>query len=338
MLISVIIPCRNEEKFIEKCITSVREFQLPVNTEIEILIIDGTSDDNTASVVLGLMQKDSRIQLIINEKRYQVVALNLGIKHAKGEYILRLDAHAIYPENYLMLNYITLNKTNADNVGGVIITLPGSDNYGAQLVQALTTHKFGVGNSGFRIGATEGESDTVPYGFFKKSLIEKVGFYNEQLVSGEDYEFNVRIKKNKGKIWLNPLIQVQYFNQSSLFRFIKKQFVREGHYNAYMWYLAPYTFTFRHSIPGAFAIGIIGGIMLSFISSLIFYIFTTIILLYSLFALISSVQQASRYRKISFVLVLPFCFFIFHLFYGLGIISGIFKILFKLAPIKKSNT
>lgn len=224
MLISIIIPCRNEEKFIEKCINSVQGFTLPENAEIEILIIDGMSDDRTQSIVRTLIEKDPRISLIQNEKRYQVSALNAGIRHANGEYILRLDAHALYPMDYLLLNYSTSLSTNAENVGGIIITNPGADTYGAQLVQALTTHKFGVGNSGFRTGSSMGPADTVPYGFFKKSLVEKYGYYNEQLVSGEDWEFNCRIRRSGGKLWLNPSIQVQYFNQPSLFRFYDKQF------------------------------------------------------------------------------------------------------------------
>jgi glycosyltransferase involved in cell wall biosynthesis len=337
MLISVIIPCRNEEKFIEKCINSVQGFTLPENAEIEILIIDGMSDDGTQSIVKTLVKKDARISLILNEKRYQVSALNIGIRHSNGEYIIRLDAHALYPIDYLLLNYSTSISTNAENVGGIIITNPGADTYGAQLVQALTTHKFGVGNSGFRTGSSEGPADTVPYGFFKKSLVEKYGYYNEQLVSGEDWEFNCRIRRLGGKLWLNPFIQVQYFNQPSLLKFYDKQFTREGHYNAYMWYLAPYTFAFRHSIPGVFALGVLGGCILSFFSGLILIAFAIVMLLYALMAILSSIQQARRYKKPSFVAVLPFCFFIFHFVYGLGILSGILKILFRVSPVHKKT-
>jgi glycosyltransferase involved in cell wall biosynthesis len=337
MLISVIIPCRNEEMFIEECIKSVCGFLLPANTEIEILVLDGISDDHTINIVQSFMQRDSRVRLIINEKQYQVSALNLGIKNAKGEYILRLDAHAIYPVDYLLLNYTTSVSTNGDNVGGIIITNPGADTYGAQLVQALTTHKFGVGNSGFRTGSSEGLVDTVPYGFFKRSLVEKYGYYNEQLVSGEDWEFNCRIRRSGGKVWLNPLIQVQYFNQPSLLKFYDKQFSREGHYNAYMWYLAPYTFAFRHSIPGVFALGVLGGCILSFFSDLILIVFAIVMLLYALMAVLSSIQQARRYKKPSFVAVLPFCFFLFHFVYGLGILSGLFKILSHSSPVQKPN-
>jgi glycosyltransferase involved in cell wall biosynthesis len=338
MLISVIIPCRNEEAFIEKCITSVQKFQIPVNSEIEIFIIDGRSEDNTQSIVKKLMLSDNRIQLLCNDKKYQVSALNIGIEYSKGEYILRLDAHAIYPENYLLLNFETIIKTNADNVGGIIITRPGSDNYGARVVQALTTHKFGVGNSGFRIGSSEGEVDTVPYGFFKKTLINKVGFYNEHLVSGEDYEFNCRIRKSGGKVWLNPFIQVEYFNQPSLWGFYKKQFSREGHYNAYMWYVAPYTFAYRHSIPGVFVLGLIIGAILSFFISCILYIYIVVLLLYGFIAIYSAVQQALRYKTPSFAISLPFCFFGFHLLYGLGILFGILKLVLGISPVRKTES
>ena len=215
--------------------------------------------------------------------------------------------------------------------------MPGADNYGAHVVQALTTHKFGVGNSGFRTGSKEGIADTVPYGFFKRSLVETTGFYNEQLVSGEDYEFNCRIRRSGGKVWLNPLIQVQYFNQPSLCQFYNKQFLREGHYNAYMWYLAPYTFAFRHAVPGVFSLGVIAGSALSIFSGFAFNIFIGVMMLYGVIAIISSVQQAFRYKKASFVFSLPLCFFGFHFSYGLGILSGITKIFLNIAPVKRSN-
>jgi GT2 family glycosyltransferase len=162
-----------------------------------------------------------------------------------------------------------------------------------------------------------------------------VGYYNELLVSGEDYEFNCRIKKLGGKIWLNPAIQVQYYNQESLIKFYKKQFSREGHYNTYMWYVAPYTFAYRHSIPGVFALGIIGGFILSFFSLFMGYVFISVVAVYFLVAVISSIQQARRYRKFMHIFTLPFCFFFFHFFYGMGILSGIFKLIFHLAPIQK---
>ena len=171
--------------------------------------------------------------------------------------------HSKYPRNYLKLCYETALRTGAENVGGLFITKPGGDNYQASLVQALTTHKFGIGNAGFRIGMPEGKTDTVPYGFYKKDIFSKIGFLDERLVRAQDYEFNRRIIKKGGIVWRNPDIHVHYYNQPTLFKFLIKQIKFEAPYNAYMWSLAPYTFAYRHAITGVFSAGVIGGILLS---------------------------------------------------------------------------
>ncbi|MDP4267685.1 MAG: glycosyltransferase family 2 protein [Bacteroidota bacterium] len=334
--ITIIIPCRNEEKFIENCILSILNFDDINNYDYEMLLIDGRSDDNTRSIIHQYILANNRIKLIDNPKIIQSCALNIGIKQAKGDWIMRLDAHANYPKNYLKKLFDTALKTNADNTGGIINTLPYNSSYSAIIIQALTTHKFGVGNSGFRIGIAEGETDTVPYGFFKKEIFNKIGFFNEQLVRGQDYEFNCRIKKNGGKIWLNPDIKINYFNQPNIFRFLRKQYVLEAPYNVYMWYVAPNTFTLRHSITGFFTSGIITGIILSLFVNWICMFFVSVLLLYFILAFLSSVQQAIRYKKILHIFTLPLCFFSFHFIHGLGIIVGLIKILTKKSPVQIS--
>ncbi len=333
--ITIIIPCRNEEKFVKNCINSVLKFDDLENCDYEIFLLDGMSEDKTRSIIEQYVVINNRIKLIDNQGIIQSTALNIGIKQAKGYWIMRLDAHAEYPKNYLKKLIETSLKTNADNVGGVVNTLPFNNSYQAQLVQALTTHKFGVGNSGFRIGMKEGEADTVPYGFFKKEIFEKVGYFDERLVRAQDYEFNCRIKKYGGKIWLDPEIVINYYNQPNILKFLSKQFYKEAPYNAYMWYLAPYSFTLRHAITGFFTCGIILGGILSFFPPVIKYLFLSIIGLYFLLAIVSSIQQAVRYKKVLHIFTLPVSFFLYHFIHGLGILVGIIKLIFRISPVQK---
>lgn len=334
-LISILIPCRNEEKFIAACLDCVLTFQMPDNCSSEILVIDGMSDDASCSIIAGYVKIHSSIRLIENQKQIQACALNIGIREASGEYILRLDAHSEYPSDYLLKLYATAKRTGADNTGGLVITKPYNDSYPAALVQALTTHVFGVGNSGFRVGMKEGPADTVPFGFFKKSIFTSIGFFDERLMRAQDYEFNRRIVKKGGKVWLNPDIQLDYFNQPDMVKFLKKQFLKEAPYNAYMWYLAPYTFAYRHAITAVFSFGIVAGISLSCFVPLICYLFLGAMGLYTLLALISSVQQAMRFRKMAHVFVLPFCFFLYHFLHGLGVMWGILKLVTGTTPFKR---
>ena len=335
--ISVIIPCRNEEKYISGCLKSIQDFIIPINIEVEILIVDGKSMDKTVSIVNDFIRNDKRIRLFNNPNIYQANAMNIGINHSNGDWIMRLDAHTIYPKTYMKDLFNTAIRENVDNCGGRIITLPGANSYSALLVQALTTHPFGVGDSSFRTNAKAGEVDTVPFGFFKRKIFDKIGLFNEKLVRAQDYEFNRRILKFGYKVWMNPDIHCTYYNQSSLFYFYKKQIFKEAPYNAYMWFIAPYTFAYRHAITGVFALGIIGGVFLSSFFSLIKIIFVSMLILYFSLSMFSSFQQMIRFKKYTYMLSLPFCFFLFHFLHGLGVLTGLLRIFTRTAPFQKNH-
>jgi glycosyltransferase involved in cell wall biosynthesis len=335
LLVSVIIPCYNESQFIEACIRSVLAFELPDDVGIEILVIDGRSTDDTREIVSRLAQHEGRIRLLDNPGRIQACALNIGFREARGQWVLRLDAHSTYPPDYLRLCLETAQRTGADNVGGLFITQQRGSGYEAALVQALTTHPFGVGDSGFRTGAAEGPADTVPYGFYRRDVVQRIGWFDERLVRAQDYEFNRRLIAAGGKIWRNPAIQVQYYNQPTLKAFYKKQVLLEAPYNAYMWYLAPYAFAPRHAITGVFALGVLGGVLLSPFSHLIAWPFAAVMALYAILAVASAVQQAVRSKRPLHVLALPPCFFLYHFLHGIGVLWGILRLLTGTAPVQK---
>lgn len=333
--ISIIIPCRNEEKYIENCIRSIQSFIFPKDVEIEIFFIDGNSTDNTKNIILSFSKNDKRITLINNPNIFQSFAMNIGIKISKGKWIMRLDAHTIYPKNYLEDLYKISVKTGADNCGGQLDTEPGSESYGGALVQALSSHPFGVGDSGFRTQLKSGEVDTVPFGFFKKEIFDKIGLFDERLIRAQDYEFNRRILNSGGKIWLASNVKTIYYNQPTLIGFYKKQLFKEAPYNAYMWHVAPYTFAYRHAITGVFSAGVICGLLLSPLLPLIKYSFLSVMAFYFVLALISSIQQAKRYKKVMHIFTLPISFFLFHFLHGIGVLSGLLMLLMKTAPVQK---
>jgi succinoglycan biosynthesis protein ExoA len=335
--VSILIPCYQERNFIRLCLESVLAFELPESTEIEILVLDGMSDDGTREIVQEFSSRDDRIRLVDNPGRTQSAALNLGIPMSRGEYIMRLDAHSMYPPDYLALTLETALRTRADNTGGAVATLRRGEGYQSALVQALTTHKFGVGDSGFRTDAPEGPADTVPYGFFKREVFAKVGLFDERLLRAQDYEMNRRITHSGGTIWMNPAIQVQYFQQPDLASFIRKQIVHEAPYNAYMWYVAPYAFTPRHAVTGLFAFGVLAGIFLSPFSKAIRLAFGAVMILYFALALLSGIQQAIRYREPRHVLFAPIGFFLFHFLHGIGILIGLGRLVTRTAPVQRQG-
>lgn len=335
--VSVLIPCLNERRFIEECLSSVLAFDVPTGVELlEILVIDGGSSDGTRDIVSALAQKDSRIKLIANPRRIQSTGLNAALKDARGDYILRLDAHSLYPRNYLALLVETSLRTGCENVGGLFITQRRDETYQSGLVQALTTHKFGVGNAGFRLGASEGKADTVPYGFFPRHVFDRIGLFDERLVRAQDYEMNRRIIESGGCVWRNPNIHVAYHPPATLQSFLRKQVELEAPYNVYLWYVAPYAFAVRHAITGFFSIGVIAGVLLSPFSRTVRIVFGLVMTLYLVLAVLSAVQQAIRYREPRHVLMLPVAFFLYHFLHGLGLIAGALRLLTGRAPVQKS--
>jgi hypothetical protein len=149
---------------------------------------------------------------------------------------------------------------------------------------------------------------------------------------------NRRIINSGGKIWRNPKIDIEYYPQPDFASFIRKQFVYEAPYNAYMWYVAPYSFALRHAITAIFALGVIGGLVLSPFSSVIRTAFILVMALYFLLAILSAVQQAVRYREPRHVLFLPLSFFAYHFLHGLGVIGGLIRLAAGNAPVQRSLT
>ena len=337
-LVSIIIPCRNEEKYIQKCLSSVLAFEKPPGLDFEILVMDGRSSDQTVKLALSMADRHPNLQILDNPGFIQSTAVNLGVRASRGQWIMRLDAHAEYPTNYLMLCLETALRTQADNVGGIFITQPGGDSYSAQVVQALTTHKFGVGDSGFRTGAKEDWADTVPYGFYRREVFDRLGWLDERLVRAQDYEFNRRIIASGGRILRNPEIQIKYFNQPTVGKFFAKQLFREAPYNAYLWHVAPYAFALRHAVTGVFAAGVIGGLLVAPLTPWLAWPYFAVLGLYALLAMLSGLQQAVRYKEIRHVFVLPFFFFIYHFVHGAGVLYGLLRLVTGTAPVQKVPT
>lgn len=334
-LISVIVTVRNEEKFIIPCLNSINAFDLPSGVEVEIFVIDGMSTDKTWELVNDKACCDSRIRIISNPRITQAAGVNLGILNSRGNWIAWLGAHSVYPKDYLGRLFAKAKQTKADYTGGVINTIAYNNSCSAALVQALTTHRFGVGGSGFRTNAKDGPADTASYGLFNRQIFYKIGLFDERLVRAQDFEYNSRIRQSGGVVWLDTQLIVDYYNQPNLLKFLKKQLFKEAPYNAFMWYLAPYTFTYRHAITSVFTIGVIGGLFLSPFSRVVNYIFISAIVLYFFLAVVSALQQAKRYKNLLHVLTLPISFFLYHFLHGLGVLCGIFRLVTGTSPVQK---
>ena len=333
VLISVVIPTHNEVGFIDKCLDSIFAADFP-SGEMEVLVVDGMSDDGTRERLNVQAKKQLNLRVFNNPSRIVPTAMNIGIRAARGQFIIRLDAHSEYPANYFRMCLETIRRTGADNVGGIITTLPRRNNSGGKLVQALTTHRFGVGNAGFRIGAAEGWADTVPFGCFRRDLFKRIGWYDERLVRNQDYELNRRLRKHGGRIWLNPAIQLRYYNQDSLTGLLRQALIT-GQWNIWMWFVASHSFAWRHAVPLGF-VGALSSTALSFLYSQTLGVWGLglILLPYFIVACTASFQQARRYA-LWMLPSLPFLFFVYHVAYGLGGLRGLLFLLIGMAPVQR---
>ncbi|AWI06860.1 glycosyltransferase family 2 protein [Clostridium drakei] len=323
--VSVIIPVFNEEKYIESCLNSI--LNQSYDNVIEILIMDGMSNDNTRKIISNF--QDERIIVVDNKKKLQAAGLNLGIKVAKGEIIVRIDAHASYDEKYIeqcVKNLNNLKNENVVNVGGPTY-LVTSGKYIEDSIIFLHESKFGIGVAKFRQKDYEGFADTVWNGAFWKWVFDKVGFYNEQLHRSEDNDMNNRIIKSGYKIYQSKNIIAYYKPRSSIKKLLQQNYAN-GKAIGNSIINNREIIRIRHLVPLIFMLTIVFfGILFkfSYLSRII-----EIIALGSYFTvdiiecLRISLKQGIRYVPILFVL-----FFELHICYGFGTLIGFFEQLFQ---------
>ncbi len=332
-MLTVICPIYNEEKYIADCITSIIGQDYP-KERLEVLFVDGMSTDRTREIVQEYASQYSYIHLLNNPKRIVPVALNIGIRIAQGDIIIRLDAHAHYPQNYFSILEQKLTELDADNVGGVCRTLPVNNTPVCKAIAGALSSPFGMGNSYFRIGAdTEREVDTVPFGCFRKNLFDSIGMFDEELIRNQDDEFNGRIIKNGGKIYLIPSVVIDYYARDTIGK-VSKMFYQYGLFKPLVNKKLGKPATLRQFFPLFFVLGLILGFLLLFVHRVFRYLYFFALLAYFFLAF----YFAQKKEKDTPTMVLMIVTFLtIHLSYGWGYIRGLMKILLKKDFVAKAN-
>ncbi len=321
-LVSIIIPCRNEEMFIGPCIDSVLMNDYPKD-RLELLVVDGESSDRTKDIVQGYCEKYSFISLLDNHRKIVSTALNIGIKRSKGEVIMRMDAHSAYEQDYISKCIKFMVEYSADNVGGVIHTLPGSKSLLAESIALALSHPFGVGNSYFRIGADKPIFvDTVPFGCYRREVFDRIGLFDEELIRNQDDEFNLRLIKNGGKILLVPEIISSYYTRASLLK-LWNMYFQYGYFKPLVVRKVGAILTLRQTIPALFVGSLAFSGLLSFLSPIFCYLFIAVIGSYIVVDLGVSFLVALQ-RGLKYFLMMPLVFLTLHFSYGLGYMRGVF--------------
>jgi glycosyltransferase involved in cell wall biosynthesis len=325
--VTILIPARNEENFIAACLNSVVHSHYPA-AGMEILVLDGMSTDKTRDIVGEFILRYPNIRLIENPAKTFPGAVNLGIKESKGEIIIILGAHAVYDNHYIPRCVSHLLNSDVDNVGGVLETIGKNESFIGKAITLVLTNPFGVGNATFRTGSNKiMEVDTVFGGCYRRSIFDKIGLFDERLVSSSDIDFNKRLRNAGGKILLDPEINATYYTRSTFRNFMRNN-VRNG-----FWVIYPLKFvkhipvSMRHFTPLLFLVGLTGSLAISLLFPVLSWLFPAILVIYFLTGFYFSLKSASH--GFSYFLVLPFLFFLLHLSYGIGSFWGGVNVLIK---------
>ena len=323
IIVSVVMPVYNEEKYIEKCVDSLLLQDYPMDN-IEWIFVDGCSKDRTVELLNQYAQKyPDLIRVYSNPDKIVPYAMNIGIAASKGKYIVRLDAHADYATDYISKCIYYLENTDAENVGGVAQTKANGFMGGA--IAKMLSSKFGVGNSQFRTNGESGYVDTVPFGAFRREVFTKYGGYDERLVRNQDNEMNFRIRKNGGKIYLANDIKLSYYCRDSV-KGIAQMANKNGMWNVITMKLCPGSMGIRHFIPLAFVVSVVGLALMGILHYIFWLALAAEMALYFALDVLFSLKQAESFKETLALLVL---FPIFHVAYGCGSIVGITKLLSK---------
>lgn len=323
--VSIIIPCFNESRFIGQCLDSIIAGDYP-HQDIEILIVDGGSNDETRSIVEEYSRKYPFVRTVNNPHRLKPHGLNIGIKSSKGDVIIRMDAHALYDKSYVSKSVHYLEKFNADNVGGIRKTLPRENSLIAKSIAESISNRFSAGNAVYRTGAIEPKwVDTVFGGCYRRETFEKIGLFNEALVRGQDREFNIRLQKAGGRILFAPDIICYYFARGTLGSYIPWIYAAG---------LTPFyvsrlirkrVFSWRNFVPLFFVLSLIMFPILSLFHHFFGWLLQAEIMAYSVCAVIASVSAVKKERNLKFFVTMPLVFFLTHVLYGLGSLAGLVK-------------
>lgn len=311
---------RNEEDYIARCLDSLLAQSYP-GTSYEIIVVNGRSSDRSEEIVDSFCRQYPNVRCLENPAGIAPCAMNIGIRSASGEIIIRADGHNFYPRDYVENCVRCLEETGADNVGGPWLTVPANKSFGARLVAAILTSPFGVGDSPFRVGCQEGYVETVPFGAFRREVFDRVGMYNERLVRNQDNDLNARIRASGGRIYQTPALRTKYHPVASFQKLLKVTFKTS------QWHLFSVSengrsMSLRHLVPASFVLGIVGLIAASIANRFALVTLGAIATAYFLLGLYFAVLR-SRNDGPGVVLALPFACFLFHLSYGLGTLCGV---------------
>jgi succinoglycan biosynthesis protein ExoA len=327
--VSIIIPCYNEEATIRKLLDALRAQTYPL-ARLEVVISDGFSTDKTREVIAAFQREHAELPVrVVDNKRKTIPSgLNQAIRESQGEIIVRLDAHSMPIPEYVERCVAAHLAWKGENVGGVWEIRPAAETWIAESISLAAAHRLGAGDALYRVGAEAGAVDTVPFGSFRRELVEKIGEFDETLLANEDYEFNARVREAGGAVWLDPSIRSVYFSRSTLAA-LAKQYWRYGFWKFKMLQRYPHTLRWRQALPPVFVFSLLVLSVLSLWQGFIGYLLFFELLTYIGVLGLAGLQLAVGKKKGFLLWGLPLAIATMHLSWGSGFLWSGMTSLFK---------
>jgi succinoglycan biosynthesis protein ExoA len=319
--VSIIMPVRNEADFIAHSLGAVLKQDYP-HDRMEVLIADGMSTDATRTIIDQLSQTSPiTIKVIDNPKQIVPTGMNLAMQHANGEIIVRVDGHTMIETEYVRACVKLLQSKSAANVGGKMNAV--AQNTFGNAVAIATSSPFGVGGARFHYSNHEEWVDTVYMGAWWRSIFDKIGLFDEELVRNQDDEFNYRLRASGERILLSPTIRSIYYGRNSLRKFTK-QYYQYGVFKVRVLQKHPRQMQPRQFVPPLFAAGVVVGAVIAPFSTWLRRMYLVALALYAVLNVLASLRL-SRKNGMRYALLLPVIFATLHLSYGLGFWRGTVK-------------
>ncbi len=318
LLATIIMPVRNEAAHIEECLAAVLK-QDPGPGGIEVLVVDGRSKDRTREIVGEVNKRHPNVRLLDNPGGIVPTAMNIGIREARGEFIIRVDGHCVVEPGYIRSAIETLRRTGCQGVGGCMVATGGG--LWARSIAKATSTPFGVGNARFHYSDQEGEADTVYLGAYPRDFLRQIGGYDPEFVRNQDDELNYRIRAGGGRVFYTPKMRAIYQVRTSL-RLLFRQYFQYGLWKVPMYRKTGHRVQIRHLVPAAFVLALVLPLFVAPWWPQVLLLPAALLGAHLLTGLMLGLRAAG---PTSAGFVMPLVFLTLHVSYGLGFLIGMFR-------------
>jgi glycosyltransferase involved in cell wall biosynthesis len=339
-VVSVVVPCFNEERFILKCLQQLAD-QFD-RDRYEIVVVDGISTDRTRATIETFRRDNPSliVRLVDNPARNIPTALNLGIAASRGNIIARMDAHAVPSPDYIRRCVEVLNQTEAGVVGMACRVQPGDETQLAKAIAGAVSHPFGIGDAKYRLGKGGPPLeavDTVAFSCFRKRLWQDLNGFNEELLTNEDYDFNFRVRQCGHKVILDRTGYCDYFARST-WSGLAEQYFRYGGWKAEMIRLHPSSIRMRHLIAPVFVLSILFLAILGIVWRGAWWLLLLELVIYVTSGLVAGLQFSAKSKTSPLmVFLMPPIFATIHFTWGGSFLLGVLGFQNHIAGLHKAS-